>query len=102
MAIKQGDLVTFKPQWSDPGDEMVTFRAIEDEDGGRVKVLAELGLPLNPTQVVRVEWVATVNGQPLDIDNNPRSESDAVARPNSRSQSGQPLKKRRRCIVSPG
>ena len=66
MTIKQGDLVTFKPEWSDPGDETITFRAIEDEDGGRFKAVAELGLPLNPTQIVRVEWVATVNGQHIE------------------------------------
>ena len=71
MTIKQGDLVTFKPEWSDPGDEMVTFRAIEDEDGGRVKIVAELGLEFNPIQVVCVDWVATVNGQ--HVDNNARS-----------------------------
>src|SRR5689334_4698324 len=65
MRIKQGDLVTFKPERSDPGEETVTYRAIENEDGGRVKVLAELGLPINPTQVISVEWVVTVNGQPL-------------------------------------
>ena len=68
MTIKQGDLVTFKPEWSDPGDDQVAFRAVENEDGGRFKVVAELDLPYNPTQAVRAEWLATVNGQPVDLD----------------------------------
>lgn len=55
--IKQGDRVTFKPEWRDPGDARVTFVAIEDEDGGRVKVRAELGLPINPVSVVTVDMI---------------------------------------------
>jgi hypothetical protein len=58
--IRQGDLVKFKPQWSDPGDEHITYRAVEDEAGGRVKVVAEVGLPVNPTQIVSVESIAKV------------------------------------------
>jgi hypothetical protein len=61
--IKEGDKLTFKPEYSDPGDESITFRALENEDGGRVKVIAELGLPINPTQIVSVAWLATVNGE---------------------------------------
>lgn len=64
--VKRGDVVTFKLEWQDAGDANIVFRAIEDEDGGRVKVSAELGLPFNPVQVVCVDWVATVNGaQPV-------------------------------------
>ena len=55
--IKRGDVVTFKPQWQDPGDHAVKFIAIEDEDGGRVKVQTQLGLPFNPVSVVLVEWI---------------------------------------------
>jgi hypothetical protein len=55
--IKQGDIVKFKPEWQDQGDENVTFRAIENEDGGRVRVVAEIGLPINPEQVVSVAWI---------------------------------------------
>lgn len=57
--IKQGQKITFKPEFQDAGDEAITFVAIEDEDGGRVKVRAELGLPINPVQVVRVDMIAT-------------------------------------------
>jgi hypothetical protein len=63
MPIKRGDIVAFKPEWSVPRDEKIVFRAIEDEGGRRSKVVAEIGLPLNLTQVVKLEWIATVNGQ---------------------------------------
>lgn len=65
MPIKEGDVVTFKPEHRDPGDESITFRALDDENRGRFMVVAELGLSVNPTHVVRVEWVATVNGQEI-------------------------------------
>jgi len=55
--IHKGDTVTFKPEWRDAGDDSITFIAIEDEDGGRVKVMAQLGLPLNPVQVVSVDML---------------------------------------------
>jgi hypothetical protein len=55
--IRKGDIVRFKPEWRDAGDEDVTFVAIEDEDGGRVKVEAQLGLAINPIQVIAVEMV---------------------------------------------
>lgn len=57
QAIKKGDVVVFRPEWRDAGDENITFRAIEDEDGGRVKVVAELGLPINPVQVVAIRMI---------------------------------------------
>lgn len=57
--IKRGDVVKFKPNWMDIGDDKVTFIAIEDEDGGRVKVQAQLGLPINPVDVVLVAWIET-------------------------------------------
>lgn len=60
MEIKRGDIVTFKSEYQDPGDDRITFIAIEDEDGGRVLVEAQLGLPINPTQVVAVRMIADV------------------------------------------
>ena len=57
MAIKKGDIVTLKPEWQDAGDAGITFRAIEDEDGGRVRIVAECGLPLNPTSIVTVDML---------------------------------------------
>ena len=57
-AIKAGDTVRFKPEWMDKGDENITFLALDDESEGRVTIQAQLGLPINPTQVVSTEWVA--------------------------------------------
>jgi hypothetical protein len=56
-SIRKGDVVRIQPEWSDPGDETISWVAAEDQDGGRVRIMAQLGLPLNPTQVVLVEWV---------------------------------------------
>lgn len=56
--ITKGQTVTFEPQWQDAGDVGITFVAIENEDGGRVKVRAELGLSFNPVSVVTVDMIA--------------------------------------------
>jgi hypothetical protein len=51
--IKKGDIVKIKPEWQDPGDEKFTWVAIEDEDGGRVRIApVDIGLPIPPNQVV--------------------------------------------------
>jgi hypothetical protein len=55
--IKAGEVVKIKPQCQDPGDEDITFVAIEDEDGGRVKIQAQLGLAINPVHVVNVDML---------------------------------------------
>lgn len=57
MRIKRNQLIRFKPEWSDLGDEDIVFVAIEDEDGGRVKVRAELGMTINPVQVVDTRMI---------------------------------------------
>jgi len=57
MGIKAGDVVKIKPEWQDRGDDAITFVAIEDEDGGRVKIQAQLGMRFNPVHVVKVEWL---------------------------------------------
>ena len=55
--IKANQRVYFKPEFQDPGDKDILFVALEDEDGGRVKVVAQLGLPINPVQVVEVSMI---------------------------------------------
>jgi hypothetical protein len=55
--IKASDVVTLKAEWMDKGDENITFIAVYDECKGRVTVQAQLGLPINPTQVVDVSWI---------------------------------------------
>lgn len=60
MTIKRGDVVTFKPEWRDDGDDEITFVALEDEDGGRVRVGA-LGVlhSFIPNTVVSVDWLVS-------------------------------------------
>ena len=55
--IKAGDTVTIKAEWQDAGDDLIQWVAIEDEDGGRVKIQAQLGLAINPVQVVKTSWL---------------------------------------------
>ncbi len=61
-SVKRGQLVTFKPEWQDAGDNEITFRAIEDScervNGTMtVAVIAELGLPINPVQVASLDMI---------------------------------------------
>jgi len=66
--VKQGDVVVFRPEWQDPGDKNITFRALEDEDGGRVLVVAEVDLPIRPTQVVSLDMIAEVRRDRLTLE----------------------------------
>ena len=65
--IKKGDRLTFRPEWQDPGDESVIFIALEDEDGGRVRVIADLGLAINPEQIVETKMIAATHKRPDSI-----------------------------------
>lgn len=56
--IHKGQQIKFKPEWLDKGEEDVVFIATEDECMGRVDVQAQLGLPFNPVQTVRVDMIA--------------------------------------------
>jgi hypothetical protein len=59
--IKKGMKVTFKPEWQDAGDSEIEFIAIEDEYSGRVRVEAQLGMFINPIQLVLTEYISTAN-----------------------------------------
>ena len=62
--IKRGDIVRLLPQWQDPGDDALTWAALDDEDGGRVLVEARgTGLGIAPTYVVAVNML---EGQPCE------------------------------------
>jgi hypothetical protein len=62
--IRKGQRIWIRPEWSDAGDDRVEWRAVEDEDGGRVRIAAVgLGLFVDQTQVVKVEWVSEEPGQ---------------------------------------
>jgi hypothetical protein len=56
-AISKGQVITFKPEWRDPDDENIMHVAVDDESKGRVKVVALLGMAINPTQVVFVDMI---------------------------------------------
>ncbi len=58
--IKRGDHVRIKPEWRDPGDEEYIWIAIENEDGGRVRIAPIMDLPIPPNHVVTTEMVERV------------------------------------------
>lgn len=52
-AICKGDTVRILPQWCDPGDDQLTWIALEDEDGGRVRISpTNTGLTIAPQHIV--------------------------------------------------
>jgi len=60
--IKQGDKIKIKPEWQDEGDDVAEFIALEDEDGGRVRI----GMPgvlvsFMPNQIVQVYMIEKVD-----------------------------------------
>jgi hypothetical protein len=56
--IKKGDRIRIKPQWQDPGDDKFIWVALEDEDGGRVRIAPiNTGLTFPPNQVVETSMV---------------------------------------------
>lgn len=56
--IKKGDTVRIKPKWQDAGDETLHWVAIEDEDGGRVRIEStNTGLTYPPNQVVETSML---------------------------------------------
>ena len=57
MMIKKGETVEIKKEWQDAGDDKITWIAVDNEEKGRVTIQAQLGLPINPTQVVNTEWL---------------------------------------------
>lgn len=59
--IKAGDVVTFKKEFQDKGDEKYSFRAMHDADGGRVRVTADgTYLTFPPNSDVRLHMIAKV------------------------------------------
>lgn len=58
--IKRGDILRIKPEWADPGDDKIIFKATEDESKGRISIMAMLNLPVNPVQVVSTDMVEII------------------------------------------
>lgn len=51
--IRKGDTVRILLQWRDPGDDQLTWIALEDEDGGRVRISPiNTGLTIAPQHIV--------------------------------------------------
>ena len=55
--FKQNDKVKILPQCQDEGDDKITFVCVEDEDGGRVRIEALIGLNINPQQVINTDMI---------------------------------------------
>ena len=63
MKVTAGQVVTFKPEWQDEGDSGFVFIAVDDSDKGRVTVeVSNSTLRIKPTQVVRLDMIASVAG----------------------------------------
>ena len=60
--ISKGDIINFKPEWQDKGDDKIVYRAVADEYDGRVEVVACVDLNLKPTQIVKVDWIDVAKG----------------------------------------
>ena len=50
--IKKGDIVEFKPEYSDPGDEKYIFIAVNDEEKGRVDCISTAKHCIQPLHTV--------------------------------------------------
>ena len=55
--FKQGDIVKMKPEWQDEGDDDITFTCLEDEDGGRVRIVYDIDLHCNPQSIVTTDMI---------------------------------------------
>lgn len=56
--IQRGDAVRILPQWQDPGDDKLTWIALEDEDGGRVRISPiNSGMTIPPNYVVHTDML---------------------------------------------
>lgn len=56
--IKAKDILRIKPEYQDEGDDLLVWIALEDEDGGRVRIAPlNTGLKFPPNQVVKTEMI---------------------------------------------
>jgi hypothetical protein len=61
--IKAKDIVRIKPEFQDKGDNSFVWVALEDEDGGRVRISPiNTGLSLPPNQVVSTSMLVSNDG----------------------------------------
>ena len=56
--IKAKDILRIKSEYQDEGDDLLVWIALEDEDGGRVRIAPlNTGLKFPPNQVVSTEMI---------------------------------------------
>lgn len=61
--IKAKDIIKIKPEYQDEGDDSLVWVAVEDEDGGRIRIAPlNSGLKFPPNQIVSTKMVETVRG----------------------------------------
>lgn len=60
--ISKGSLVQIRPEWQDDGDADLLWVALEDSDGGRVRISPlGHGMAVAPNQVVTLEMISKVD-----------------------------------------
>jgi hypothetical protein len=56
--IKAKDIIRIKPEYQDDGDDSLVWIALEDEDGGRVRIAPiNTGMKFPPNQIVSIEMI---------------------------------------------
>ncbi len=56
--IKKNDIIRIRPEFQDEGDDSLIWIALEDEDGGRVRIApVNTGLKFPPNQIVKTEMI---------------------------------------------
>lgn len=56
--IKKNDIIRIRPEFRDEGDDSLIWIALEDEDGGRVRIApVNTGLKFPPNQIVNTEMI---------------------------------------------
>lgn len=56
--IHKGQNIHIRPEWQDAGDDQFTWIALEDEDGGRVKIMPLMpDLPFPPVTIVETRML---------------------------------------------
>lgn len=58
--IKAGSKLRIRKEYQDSGDDQITFVAVDNEDNGRIKIMAQVDLLIKPTQVVKVIMVELI------------------------------------------
>ena len=60
--FRKGDFVEILSQYRDPGDELLSWMALEDSEKGRVTIVAiDSPLSLKPSYTVNTTWLRRVS-----------------------------------------